>query len=239
MTAVCRLAGCLIVAITFCRCNVLQQSPKYSFAEGYYKSRLFHKKEKKVYVLPANDTIKIYTAKSLQKDTIDTIRSLKISFPPNQRPLAFPNYQFYKNTFDLDVLSILFKYRPAVGDFPRQFNTTFNGAVYFGYRSDSYHISYAETPLRVSQRHINHFGYSFGVFTGIGSARIDPFVTDNNIAIEYDGVVNLSGIALIVGANNLSLGLTGGIDYLLDRNRKFWVNQSKPWIGLSVGLNLN
>ena len=26
-------------------------APKYGFAEGYYKSRLFHKKEKKVYVV--------------------------------------------------------------------------------------------------------------------------------------------------------------------------------------------
>jgi hypothetical protein len=231
---------CFFVAVLLLTgCGFLQSSPKYRFSEGYYKSRLFHKKEKNVYVLPSEDTIKIYTAKSLGKDSVDPVRSLKVAFLPDKKPLQFPTYRFYKNTLDVDVLSILFKYRPAVGGFPRQFNTTLNGAVYLGYRNDSYHLSYCQTPFRVFRRRITHFGYSFGVFTGFGSSRIDPFVTNNNIAIEYDGVVNLSGVAFIVGVNNLSLGITGGVDYLLDQNRKFWVNHQKPWFGLSVGLNIN
>lgn len=220
-------------------CGFLRQSPKYGFAEGYYKSRLFHKKEKKVYVVPSDDTIKIYTARSLQKDTVDTTRSIKLAFPPNQKSLQFASYQFYKNTLDVDVLTIPFKYRPGVGAFPRQFNVNFNGAVYLGFRSDRYKLSYRQTPLRVFKRQMTHLGYSVGMFSGFGSARIDPFVTGGNLAIEYDGVVNLTGVALIVGVNNLSVGFTTGVDHLLDPNRKFWVNQGKPWLGLSFGLNLN
>ena len=137
------------------------------------------------------------------------------------------------------MLTIPFKFRPAVNGFPRQLNATFNGAVYLGYRSDVYHLSYKRTPLRVFKRNITHYGYSLGLFTGIGTARIDEYVTNNGINIQYDGAVNLSGINLIVGVEKVSIGLAAGVDYLLDKNRKYWVNNGKPWIGFSFGLNLN
>jgi hypothetical protein len=118
-------------------------------------------------------------------------------------------------------------------------NAGFNGAVYFGYRSDLYRLSYKQTPLHVFKRNITHYGYSFGFFTGIGTARIDEYVTDNGINIQYDGAVNLSGVNIVVGVEKLSIGLAVGIDHLLDRNRKYWINEAEPWVGLSFGLNLN
>lgn len=230
---------CLSLLFTLSACTFLKNSPKYGFSEGYYKSRLFHKKDKKVYVVPGDDTIKVYTARGLQKEQVDTTQSLKIAFPQNQKPLQFESYVFRKNTFDIDVLTIPFKYRPAVHGFPRQLNATFNGAVYLGYRSDIYRLSYSQTPLRIFKRDITHYGYSVGVFTGLGTARIDEYVTNNGINIQYDGVVNLSGINIIAGVEKVSLGLAVGVDRLLDKNRKYWVNHGKPWIGLSFGINLN
>lgn len=227
------------VFLFFYSCSLIKNSPKYGFTEGYYKSRIFHKKEKKVYVVPGDDTIKVYTAQSLLKESVDTTQSVKIAFPQNQKPLQFTSYQFHQNTFDVDVLTIPFKFRPAVNGFPRQLNATFNGAVYLGYRSDVYHLSYKRTPLRVFKRNIMHYGYSLGLFTGIGTARIDEYVTNNGINIQYDGAVNLSGINLIVGVEKVSIGLAAGVDYLLDKNRKYWVNNGKPWVGFSFGLNLN
>lgn len=190
-------------------------------------------------MVPAEDSIKIYSAKSIEKGFVDTAKKIKVVFPENKKPLDFENYSFKKNSFDLDVLSILFKYRPVVKNFPRQFNTGFSGAVYFGYRTDVYHLSYKQTPLKEWKRNINHYGYSFGVFTGIGTARIDPSVTLNRIDYEYDGVTNLTGICFIIAVNKLSLGITSGVDFLLDKNRKYWVNNKKPWIGLAIGLNIN
>lgn len=220
-------------------CSVLKNSPKYGFSEGYYESRLFHKKKKKVYVLPQEDTVKVYTAKSLQKQFVDTLSSLKIAFPPDRKPLQFEDYFFRKSTFDLDVLTIPFKYRPAVPSFPRQLNATFNGALYAGFRSDLYRLSYSQTPLRLFKRRITHFGYSFGAIGGIGTSRIDEYVTSNNIAIQYDGTVAFAGLNLLVGVETISIGLAVGADHLLDPNRKYWVNQGKPWFGVSFGLNLN
>lgn len=220
-------------------CRALKDNSKYGFNEGYYQSRLFHKKQKKVYVVPYEDSIKVYTVKAPRNADVDTAHSLKIAFPADEKPLQFDRYRFRRHTPDVDVLTILFKYRPAVKDFPQQLNATFNGAVYFGYRTDIYELSYQQTPLRRYKRNLSHYGYSLGVFTGLGVARIDPFVTRNGIAIEYDGVVNPTGVAAIVAVNKLTVGLTAGIDFLLDRNRKYWVNHKKPWIGLGVGLNLN
>jgi len=51
--------------------------------------------------------------------------------------------------------------------------------------------------------------------------------------------VHLAGIAFIVAVENIGVGLALGIDHLLDKNHRFWVNQQKPWLGLSFGLNLN
>ena len=220
-------------------CSAINNSSKYGFSEGYYKSRLFHKKQKKVYVVSSEDTIKVYTSKSLQKEYVDTMESLKIAFPPNEKPLQFADYFFKQPSFDIDVLSIPFKFRPPVQGFPRQLNATFNGAVYFGYRADMYRLSYIQTPLRLFKRNITHYGYSIGLFTGLGTARIDEYVTNNGINIQYDGAVNLSGLNLIAGVGKISLGIAVGVDNLLDKNRKYWVNQGKPWIGLSFGLNLN
>ncbi|WP_121356158.1 hypothetical protein [Flavisolibacter nicotianae] len=233
------VALCFGFVFTTTSCNVLKDSPKYGFSEGYYQSRIFHKKKKKVYVVPQDDSVKVYTAKSLQKQFVDTTSSLKIAFPPNQKPLQFEDYFFRKATFDIDVLTIPFKYRPAVARFPRQLNATFNGALYAGFRSDLYRLSYSQTPLRLFKRRITHFGYSFGAIGGIGTSRIDEYVTNNNISIQYDGTVAFAGLNLLVGVETISIGLAVGADHLLDPNRKYWVNQGKPWFGVSFGLNLN
>ena len=232
--------SCLIAfCLSLCSCRVSNESSKFGFTEGFYKSRLYHKKLKKIYIIPSDDSIRIFSEKSIKKGFVDTTKKIKIIFPQNTKPLQFEDYYFKKNSFDLDILSVLFKYRPSVKNFPRQLNTTFNGAAYFGYRTDVYQLSYKQTPLKQFKRNITHFGYSVGVFTCLGSARIDQSVTLNAIDYEYDGVVYGNGIAVILGLNNFSFGLTGGIDFLLDKNKKFWVNQKKPSIGLSIGLNIN
>jgi hypothetical protein len=221
-------------------CQSLRQSSKFGFSEGYYKSRIFHKKLKAVYIVPGEDSIKVYTKKSLEKEIVDTSQLEKIAFPTNRKPGNFDNYFFKQNTFDIDILSILIKYRPSTSGFPNQFNSSIlNGAVYLGYRSDFYHLRYNKTPLNTYKRKINHYAVSIGVFSGLGATRIDPYVTLNSLNIEYDGFVQVSGLAAIIAVNKLSCGLTFGIDHLLDRNRKLWIYQGKPWVGLSIGLNLN
>jgi hypothetical protein len=218
-------------------CETLKDSSKFQFRDGYYKTTLSNKPAK-VYVLAGSDSIKAYRKEDLSSKKIDTLKATVIVFS-EQKPRQFETHSFKRTTFDIDVLTVLFKFRPAVNNFPPQFNTTFNGAVYFGYRTDVYTLAYKATPLHIFKRSITHYGYSFGFFSGLGSARIDEYVTLNALSIEYDGLVNLSGFAAIIAIDKVSAGLTIGVDHLLDKNSHVWVNNGKTWIGISLGLNLN
>lgn len=223
--------------LLFTSCETLKQSSKYQFNEGYYNVRLNGKKEK-VYVLTGSDSVKAYRQKDLQKEKIDTARAILIAFP-SQKPSDFQSRSFSRKTFDIDILTVLFKYRPSAKGFPPQFNATFNGAAFFGFRTDSYKLTYNQTPMHIYKRIITHYAYSFGLFTGLGTARIDEYVTNNALLIEYDGLVNLTGAAVILAVDKLTFGITCGTDHLLDRNAKVWVNNGRPWLGVSLGLNLN
>ena len=228
----------LLLPLIFGSCKALKESSKYGFNEGYYKSRLFHKKLKKVYVVPQDNYIKVYTEKSLHK--VDTAIAVKIAFPPDQRPGDFEEYLFRKSSPDIDIISILLKYRAAIFGFPNQLNTSiFNGAFYFGYRNDIYKLKYTENPLHEFKRNVRHYGFSAGVFAGLGTTAMNEFVTQNNIAIEYDGFVNVEGVAAFFSVRKLTFGLNFGVDHLMDPNREVWIYQGKSWVGLSVGLHLN
>lgn len=144
-----------------------------------------------------------------------------------------------RSGFDFDVFTIPFKYRPSVANFPNQLNTNFSGAIYIGYRTDNYHFSYGRSPLGYYERKLNHLGYSVGIFSGFGSTAMNPWVTQNGISSEYDGLVFLNGAAGIVAVDNLTFGLGLGVDHLLDKNKNIWIYHGKPWLGLTIGLNLN
>jgi hypothetical protein len=229
----------LISVVLLESCLTLKESPKFGFNEGYYKSRIHHKKEKKVYVVPDGDTIKVYTKKTIKQAMTDTLRPSKIAFPDDRKPDEFEHYVFKSNTHDIDLITTFLKYRPTLGSSPYQFaGIPFNMSAYIGYRSDSYHLVYKETPLHQFKRNVLHYGFSVGVFTGLGSANINV-VTPDSTTISNDGMINLSGVAAFLAIERFTYGISLGVDHLLDKNRKHWKYQGKPWIGLSLGFNLH
>ena len=219
-------------------CNVTGSSSKFKFADGYYRSRLSGKKNQKYYVTAGTDSIKVYPER-ISRQIADTVKSITVLFPEHVPPVNFSKKQFISQNFDLDVITILFKYRPPVKNYPAQLNTNFNGALYAGFRKDLYILSYSNTPLHVANRKIIHHGYSFGGFAGIGSARIDEFVTLNRINYEYDGALFTIGVAAELDLNKINFVIMTGLDFLTDRNSHVWVNEKKVWIGIGIGLNLN
>jgi hypothetical protein len=168
----------------------------------------------------------------------DTSTTSAISLSTNN-PKDRQQIKFVNNSFDLDVMSIVFKYRPYTSGFPNQLNTNFNAAEFIGYRSDLYILSYDKNPLNAYHRRINHFAYSFGGFIGLGATQINPWVTNNNVQSEYDGFIMTKGIAALIGVGEFTFGAGLGFDHLLDKNRKVWIYQEKPWLGFTVGLNIN
>lgn len=229
----------LVICLTgLCSCRTISELPKYQLSNGYYKSELFNQKNNIVYIDNSDDTISIYLANQLTK-TIDPLRDAKQSLPQTGSHITLQPNTFRKASFDIDFLTIPFKYRPRQNEFPRQFNTDLNGAVYLGYRNDIYQLRYDKTPLNKYQRQTQHYGYSIGLVTGLGGTTVNPSVTNNQLTSEYDGVVWSKGIAGIIAINNFTIGLAVGLDDLLDYNKNYWIYQTKPWIGLAFGLNLN
>lgn len=233
-----RLLPFISISCVLASCEVLNNSSKYNFADGYYYSKLNTKKTKKYYVVAGSDSIKVYPS-LLSTTKTDTVNTVILFFPPNKKPAAFLPFLFRTKTFDLDVLTILFKYRNAVTGFPGQLNTGFNGALFSGYRTDFYKLSYKENPLHVQIRDVTHYGFSVGGFAGLGTSRIDEYVTLNRINYQYDGAVITTGLAAEFGINKINFGLNYGFDFLTDRNKHVWINNGKPWVGISLGLNLN
>lgn len=123
---------------------------------------------------------------------------------------------------DINIITIPFKIRPAEKNIPAQLNSNFSTALYIGKRKDHQKTA-----------------YGYGAFAGIGSATMNPLVTEQKIDYEYDGMVTTAGLAAIYNSRKLNVGLAIGADLLLDKNRAHWAYQGKPWIGLLIGIDLN
>ena len=68
---------------------------------------------------------------------------------------------------------------------------------------------------------------------------MNPSVTENGILTEYDALVVPVGLNASVGVNNVTFGAALGIDQMLSRDRNLWIYRNRPWVGLTLGLNLN
>jgi hypothetical protein len=230
----------LVLSLCFCSCHILHDTPKNSFADGYYSSKVLALPSKKVYVNNEEEVVQVYPLKKRGSSYyIDTIEHRPLTFTPNNFDSLFKKLSFTQASFDIDFLTIPFKYRASQHRFPRQFNSTLNGAVYLGYRSDVYLLHYKTNPLGSSKRQTTHYGFSFGAFSGFGGTAMNPWVTNDQITIEYDGVVWTTGMASIIALNNVTAGLAVGWDRLFDNNKRHWIYQKKPWFGFVFGLNLN
>lgn len=144
-----------------------------------------------------------------------------------------------KQSLDIDITSILLKYRPPVQGLPAQIHTDLNMALYAGWRYDYYYIKSHKDPLGKTYQKISSRGYDFGIFVGPGTTTLSPFTTRNRLDIEYNGIILQSGVAGFIESNLASFGLSIGYDYLLNRDRKIWIYRNKPWVGFVIGIALN
>lgn len=142
--------------------------------------------------------------------------------------------------FDLDVFTLPFKIRPARAGVPVQLNSNFNAALYLGRRLD-YVALRADRRTAPWQRasFIKATGLGYGAFVGLGSATITPDVTRGKAAFDYEGLVVDAGLAALYDARVFNLGLAVGVDFLAGPDRKHWIYQRRPWVGLLFGLDLN
>ena len=227
----------ILMIACFSACSVVKETSKQQMEAGIYKVSGYQ--AKRFYTVIEDTSFTLYPiieSRNKEKFRLDTnsVFTLSQGKPKSVKPTTFS-----ATSFDFDVLTILFKYRPSVPGLPRQLNTNFNAAGFLGYRTDLYLLSYEKDPLNNYHRSINHFGFSFGFFGGLGATTMNPSVTANIISYEYDGLVITKGLTGLVAVGNLTFGLAAGFDHLMDKNRKVWLYQGKPWYGVTVGINLN
>jgi len=228
----------ILSMVLLCNCGVLNRTARKELTDGFY-NRSTDSTSQLVYVNVVDDTLRIHpatrTAQHLQVDPGKKdeyyLRTLETK--------ANVEFTLTKKSFDVDFITIPLKYRFAQKSVPPQLNSNINGAAYLGFRTDRYFIDYESNPLLTSERKTTHVAYSLGIFCGLGNTFLNATNSNNALQQEYDGMVCAKGVAGIVAINNFTVGLTLGFDNLLDKNRKLWIYENKPWLGLAFGLNLN
>jgi hypothetical protein len=213
----------LLLLLVLNACRSASNSPKYQLSDGRYEFKQGQGKYKKAGIYVIDDSVKIFLDENPKQPFI---------------PEPFKDQFLIKRSFDVDVITVPFKYRSITAGLPRQLTTDFNGNVYFGYRVDRFRLRYKATPVGWRKTY-NHRGLTVGAFGGIGSTSVTPWTTNNQMTDEYSGFIFTRGLAVMAGINNLTVGLGIGWDYLTDRDRDIWIYQNKPWYGLTLGLNLN
>lgn len=233
-----RLFTILTFVLLLSSCSILQTSPKQELTDGFYLKKIRNERQQ-VYIDVMDDSIQIYPTTSHNKTiAIDTLKPFEL-YSSEFKTKVDLDFTLYRNSLDIDFLTIPSKFRFAENEVPPQLNSELNGVIYIGFRRDHYRIEYQKNPLKKYERRTIHFGYSVGLFTGFGNTFMSPTNTNDILQQEYDGIVWSKGLAGIIGVNNLSIGIAIGFDNLLDENKNIWIYENKPWIGLGFGLNLN
>ena len=215
----------VFIIIYFSSCSAINQMHKKELSDGAYV-QIQDGYKRQVHIENLDDTIKLYS-NNLPVDYI------------NSQSYSDKLYLFKKSSFDIDFITIPVKYRPSSQGMPNQLSSDINASVYLGLRNDIFNIHFPKSISGKQKRKIQHFGYSIGGILGVGNTVINEHVTNNTVFREYQGIVLSKGVAGIIAINNYTIGLSYGFDHLLDKNRTNWIYQQKPWLGLTIGLNLN
>ncbi len=225
----------LVASIAFfTSCSTLDKASLHGLNSGFYKLDS-EKQLNNVYLDVTEEKIDVYRQSENKpyKESFLTI-PLKTSDSLLISPL-----KFRKQSLDIDITTILLKYRPSVYGLPAQLTSDINIAMYAGTRHDNYEIINKVDPLGKCYNKITSFGYDFGIFAGPGTTAISPFTTNNYTNNEYVGMIFQMGIAGFLELNMASFGIAVGFDYLLNSDRKIWIYNNKPWVGFVVGIALN
>jgi hypothetical protein len=230
----------LAMSLIFISCRAQKEINAYEIEDGFYKSRIYGEKKELVYLDNEPDYLSIFPVYSSNGYFfLDTMNREIINFPQKNIAAKIEDEIFQTNEFDIDLISIPFKFRSSRQGIPPQLNTNLNASMYFGYRTDWYTLGYQPSPFGEYERLTRHYGVTFGAFSGISAIPVNPWLTRDNINYEYDGIAWSYGVAVSFAFNYLNIGVGLGWDYLLDNNSRFWIYQNKPWLGLVLGINLN
>jgi len=216
------LAGCILLSLWSCSAARHAQNDE-ELDDGRYRYKQAGCSFRKVFVYTKDDSVSIFNNKEGSEEI---------------KPAVDKDQIFVKSTFDIDAITIPFKYRPKTANLPQTLNAGFNGNFFVGYRVDRFRVSHEKTPVGI-KRYQSRFGLAVGAFTGIGETEVNESTTDGGTTNEYHGFIFSRGFALILGFDKVTVGTALGFDRLSGRDRTTWIYQHKPWFGVTIGLDLN
>mgnify|MGYP005811653477 CR=1 FL=1 len=226
--------------VIFGSCTTKKKAFQYHIEDGIYASNFGGGPFERVLIENNADSLIVFPlVMEGELLKIDTTNRNRIAFPQENTSESIESVVFKSYGFDLDLVTIPFKYRFANTGVPQQLTTNLNASIFVGYRGDIYLLHYKKNEFGSFDRKTRHYGVTAGLFSGLGSTTVNPYTTNPQISIEYDGLVWSNGFALNFGIDYLTLGVGLGWDNLLDGNSRVWIYQRKPWFGLLLGVNLN
>jgi hypothetical protein len=226
-----------IIVLLASRCAPVEKIAFHDLSSGYYKLKTPENQPSKVYVNVYDDSITVYkTIEEGNKKSVDTSARRGTSIPAIRKGDPFYGSCFVKKSADIDLSTVLLKYRPARGGVPNQLNANLNAAIYVGFRKDYYKMVTRASPLYEESTFCSHAGFDFGLFAGFGITQINPTVTNDRISQEYDGIIFQKGVGLFFTLERMSVGIVLGFDNLMDGNKSVWLYNQKPYLGLSLGI---
>ena len=217
------------ICVLMSSCKILEPSMSTVIDNGDYSMKSNDSNSVKVYLDNENEEMIL---SSYNHD------STEIHLFRESNKMINPIFLNQKNMLDIDLITTPVKFRPSQKMMQPQLNAAINASVFLGLRNNYNIVSYKKGYNKY-QRYISSYGLSYGLFAGLSNTSMNPWVTNNNITQEYDGVVFTKGVSTILGLNKFTIGLSFGFDNLLDANKKYWIYEGKPWGVVSFGLNIN
>jgi hypothetical protein len=226
-----------ILTLSLISCISVEKIAFHDLSSGYYKLKTPDTEPSKIYAKVIYDSITVYRTTGDGKQTIvDTTTHMSANINAIRKGDPLYGSCFVKKSADIDLSTVLLKYRPARGGVPNQLNANLNAAFYVGFRKDYYKMIASTSPLHEEGSFCRHTGFDFGLFAGFGITQINPTVTNDKITQEYDGIIFQKGAGLFLTLERMSVGIVLGFDNLMDSNKDAWVYNQKPYIGLSIGI---
>jgi hypothetical protein len=219
-------------------CVSIGKITRHDFDSGFYNRKIQGAQPSSVYAKVTEDSVIIYPVITIdKKESPDTSSGIAMKLKKTKTDKYLNKSCFINNSVDIDLTSILFKYRQPKDDVPEQFSADLNFAIFLGFRKDFYKMSSTVYPLHDEISFIRQVGFDLGIFAGIGTSPVNPTNTNNKTSQQYDAMIFQKGVAAFISYGKMSLGLALGFDNLMDKNRPSWVFDQKPYLGLVIGIS--
>jgi len=211
---------------------------RHDFDSGFYNLKTQGAQPSSVYAKVTEDSVIIYPVITIdKKESPDTSSGIAMKLKKTKTDNYLNKSCFTNNSIDIDLTSILFKYRQPKDDVPAQFSADLNFAIFLGFRKDYYKMASSTRQPHDEMSFIRQVGFDLGIFAGIGTSPVNPTNTNNKTSQQYDAMIFQKGVAGFISYGKMSLGLALGFDNLMDKNRPSWVFDQKPYLGLVIGIS--